>query len=61
VRYGMALEPRGHQNSCVGGITSASPRLAAQEKIMAITPEVLDELLKKCKTPDDTLGSNGLL
>ncbi len=28
---------------------------------MPITPEVLDELLKDYKTPDDMLGSNGLL
>jgi len=28
---------------------------------MPITPQVLDELLKEYKTPDDMLGSNGLL
>ena len=28
---------------------------------MPITPQVLDELLKDYKTPDDMLGSNGLL
>lgn len=28
---------------------------------MPITPEVLDELLKEYKTPEDMLGSNGLL
>jgi hypothetical protein len=28
---------------------------------MPITREVLDELLKDYKTPDDMLGSNGLL
>jgi len=29
--------------------------------LMPITPQVLDELLKEYKTPDDMLGSNGLL
>jgi putative transposase len=28
---------------------------------MPITPEILDELLKEYKTPDDMLGNNGLL
>jgi hypothetical protein len=28
---------------------------------MPITPQVLDELLKDYKTPEDMLGSNGLL